>query len=45
MVQNLSAGTYKFFVAVNPKVEIGFVSARQFTMEVFYDEQYVSQQG
>jgi len=42
MVQNLSAGTYKFFVAVNSKVEIGFASARQFTMEVFYDEKFVA---
>jgi len=43
MVQNLAAGTYQFFVAVNPKVEIGFASARQFTMEIFYDEKF--QQG
>jgi hypothetical protein len=42
MVQNLSSGTYKFFVAVNSKVEIGFASARQFTMEVFYDEKFVA---
>tara|TARA_R110000822_G_scaffold80531_2_gene191866 strand:- start:2601 stop:3362 length:762 start_codon:yes stop_codon:yes gene_type:complete len=40
MVQNLAAGTYKFFVAVNPKVEIGFSSARQFTAEIFYDERF-----
>ena len=40
MVNNLSAGTYRFFVAVNPKVEQGFSSARQFTAEVFYDEKY-----
>lgn len=40
MINNLSAGTYKLFVAVNPKVEIGYSSARQFTAEVFYDEKY-----
>ena len=40
MLNNLKAGTYKLFVAVNPKVEIGFSSARQFTAEVFYDEKY-----
>jgi hypothetical protein len=44
-VQNLPAGTYQFFVAVNPKVEIGFASARQFTLEVFYDEKYQVEEG
>jgi len=43
MINNLQAGTYKLFVAVNPKVEIGYSDARQFTAEVFYDEKY--QQG
>lgn len=40
MVNNLPAGVYRFFVAVNPKVEMGYSTARQFTMEVFYDEKY-----
>ena len=40
MINNLPAGTYRFFVAVNPKVEIGYSSARQYTMEVFYDEKH-----
>ena len=35
-IKNLAAGTYKFYVAVNPKVEIGYSSARQYTLEVFY---------
>jgi len=38
MVRSLDPGVYQFFVAVNPKVEMGFSSARQFTMEVFYDD-------
>ena len=33
---SLNAGRYRFYVAVNPKVEIGFSSARQWTCEVFY---------
>lgn len=40
MVKNLPAGQYRFFVAINPKVEMGYSSARQYTMEVFYDEKY-----
>lgn len=40
MVKNLQAGSYRFFVSINPKVEMGFSSARQYTMEVFYDEKY-----
>lgn len=35
-IKNLAPGTYKFYVAVNPKVEIGYSSARQYTLEVFY---------
>jgi hypothetical protein len=38
MVRSLDPGVYQFFVAINPKVEMGFSSARQFTMEVFYDD-------
>lgn len=44
MVRGLDPGVYQFFVAVNPKVEIGFSSARQFTMEVFYDDTAFEQQ-
>lgn len=35
---DVSPGVYRFFVAVNPKVEIGYSSARQFTMELFYND-------
>jgi hypothetical protein len=38
MVKGLAAGSYRFFVAINPKVEMGYSSARQYTMEIFYDE-------
>jgi len=40
MINNLEAGEYRFFVAINPKVEIGYAGARQYTLEVFYDEVY-----
>jgi len=43
MVNNLPAGTYKYYVAINPKVEEGYSSARQYTAEVFYDEKYVEE--
>jgi hypothetical protein len=33
---SLTAGLYRLYVAVNPKVEQGFCSARQWTCEVFY---------
>jgi hypothetical protein len=35
-VKNLAAGTYRFYVAANPKVEVGYSSARSYTMEIFY---------
>jgi hypothetical protein len=35
-VLTLTAGQYRIYVAVNPKVEQGFCSARQWTCEVIY---------
>jgi hypothetical protein len=32
----LSAGTYRFYTVVNPKVEQGFAGSRSYTLEVFY---------
>jgi len=36
MISNLAPGDYQFIVAVNPKSEEGYCSARTFTCEVFY---------
>ena len=36
MISNLAAGEYQFIVAVNPKSEEGYCSARAFTCEIFY---------
>ena len=35
-IKNLAAGTYQFYVAINPKVEMGYSSARSYSLEVFY---------
>ena len=35
-VAGLAAGTYRFYVAVNSKVEQGFAGSRSYTMEIFY---------
>lgn len=32
----LSAGTYRFYVVTNPKVEQGFAASRSYSLEIFY---------
>lgn len=36
VLRNLAAGSYKFSLRINPKVEIGYSSAKSFKAEVFY---------
>lgn len=36
ILRNLAAGSYKFSIRINPKVEIGYNSAKSFKAEVFY---------
>lgn len=36
MLKNIDSGFYQVCVVINPKVEAGYTSARQFTVETFY---------